>query len=50
MYDVEIGDVKYFFLMKQEKNVYKIEPENPIQLEKLVNNHNILFVGETMAS
>jgi hypothetical protein len=48
MYDVEIDDVKYFFLMRKEGTYYVIESENPIELENLINNHNILFVGETM--
>ena len=50
MYDVDIEDVKYFFLMRKEETYYIIESENPMELEKLINNHNIFFVGETMNS
>lgn len=50
MYDVEIEGVKYFFLMRKDGIHYVIESENPMQLERLINNHNIFFVGETMNS
>ena len=48
VYDVEINAVKYFFLMKQEGNIYTIEVENPLMLEKLIELENIFFVGETL--
>lgn len=48
MYDVEIEGVKYFFLMKREELYFTIEPEDPTQLEKLVNDHKVFFVGETI--
>ena len=48
MYDVEIEGVKYFFLMKQSGIHYVIEPEDPTQLENLINTHKIFFVGETL--
>jgi len=47
VYDVEINAVKYFFLMKPEGNIYTIEAENPLMLEKLIELENIFFVGET---
>jgi len=47
MYDVEIEDEKYFFLMRKEKNFYIIEAERPLELENLINKHNIFFVGDT---
>jgi hypothetical protein len=50
MYDVEIEEVKYLFLMRKQDSIYIIESESPQQLEKLINNHNIFFVGETMNS
>jgi hypothetical protein len=46
MYDVEIEGVKYFFLMRKDGIHYVIESENPIELESLINNHNIFFVGD----
>ena len=48
MYDVEINGVKYFFLMKPEKNVYVIEAEDPLILEKLLDLENIFFIGESL--
>lgn len=50
MYDVEIEKKKYFFLMKKEGTQFIIESENPLELENLVNNHKLFFVGETMTS
>jgi hypothetical protein len=50
MYDVEIEQVKYLFLMRKQDSIYIIESEDPQQLEKLINNHSIFFVGETMNS
>lgn len=52
MYDVEIDEIKYFFLMRRDEksNRYIIESENPLELENLLNNHKIFFVGETMTS
>lgn len=50
MYDVEIEGVKYFFLMRKENDQFLIESENPIELENLINNHKLFFVGETMTS
>ncbi len=47
VYDVEINEIKYFFLMKKENNYYTIESENPMMLEKLINLENIFFVGDT---
>lgn len=48
MYDVEIDGEKCFFLMRIDDNNFIIESEDPHQLESLINNHNIFFVGETM--
>ncbi len=48
IYDVEINNVKYFFLMKKEGNIFILESENPMMLEKLIESENIFFVGETI--
>jgi hypothetical protein len=48
MYDVEIKGVKYFFLMRSSGVHYVLEPEDPIQLENLINTQKIFFVGETL--
>jgi hypothetical protein len=48
VYDVEINTIKYFFLMKAEGNIYTIEAENPLMLERLIELENIFFVGETI--
>jgi hypothetical protein len=32
--------------MKQEGNIYTIEVENPLMLEKLIETENIFFAGE----
>jgi len=47
MYDVEINEVKYFFLMRAKGVHYLLETEDPQQLENLINKQNIFFVGET---
>ena len=48
MYDVEIDQVKYFFLMKREGNFFTIESEDPTKLKDLSNLAKIFFVGETI--
>jgi len=48
VYDVEINDKKYYFLVSLEDNIYKLRPENSIELEKLLNDTNIKFIGEKL--
>jgi hypothetical protein len=48
IYDVEINNVKYFFLMAKEGNVFILESEDPTMLEKLIELENTFFVGETL--
>lgn len=48
VYDVEINDKKYYFLVSLEDNIYKLRPENNIELEKLLNDTNIKFIGEKL--
>lgn len=47
MYDVEINSVKYFFLMRHEGVHYIIESEDPILLERLINEEKLFFTGQT---
>jgi hypothetical protein len=48
MYDVEIYDEKYYFLVSPEKGGYLLESKDKFSLEKLLNDKNIFFVGETL--
>ena len=48
MYDVEVDNIKYLFLMSKIDNHYIIESEDPIALEKLINERCIFFAGETI--
>lgn len=48
MYDVEIENVKYFFLMRREDNKFILESEDPLRLDYLINQHDLFFVGDTI--
>ena len=48
IYDVEIYDEKYYFLVSPEKGGYLLESKDKFSLEKLLNDKNIFFVGETL--
>ena len=48
MYDVEIDDEKFYFLVSQEKGGYLLESKDKMALEKLLNNKNLFFTGETL--
>lgn len=48
MYDVEIDGEKYYFLVSPEKRGYLLESKDRFSLEKLLNDKNIFFVGETL--
>ena len=48
MYDVEIDDEKYYFLVSLEKGGYLLESKDKFSLEKLLNDKNIFFTGETL--
>ena len=48
MYDVEIDDEKYYFLVSLEKGGYLLESKDKFSLEKLLNDKNIFFVGDTI--
>ena len=45
MYDVEIDDEKFYFLVSQEKGGYLLESKDKMALEKLLNNKNLFFTG-----
>lgn len=47
VYDVEIDGIKYFFLMRNEGVHYIIESENPVLLERLIDEKKIFFTGNT---
>jgi len=48
MYDVEIDDDKYYFLVYQEKGGFLLTSKDTILLDKLLNDKNILFTGEKL--
>lgn len=48
MYDVEIDDDKYYFLVYQEKGGFLLKSKDTILLDKLLNDKNILFTGEKL--
>lgn len=48
MYDVEIDGEKFYFLASLEKGGYLLESKDRFSLEKLLNEKNIFFTGETL--
>jgi hypothetical protein len=47
VYDVEIDEVKYYFLFKPVDNInWNVTPAEPIELEKLLNEKSLFFTGE----
>jgi hypothetical protein len=48
IYDVEVDDEKYFFMFEQVKDGYLIEAKDSLHLEKLLNDKDIFFVGDTL--
>lgn len=48
MYDVEIEGDKFYFLLSPEKKGYLLEPKDRMVLEKLLNDKNLFFTGETL--
>jgi hypothetical protein len=50
MYDVEIDDEKFYFIVSPEKGGYLLESKDKMVLEKLLNNKNLSFVGEILES
>ena len=48
IYDVEIDEEKYYFLFINNGNGWDVISENSMKLEKLLNDKNIFFTGETL--
>lgn len=48
IYDVEIDGEKYFFLFEHTKDGYLIRSKDNLHLEKLLNDKDIFFVGDTL--
>jgi hypothetical protein len=47
VYDVEIDLKKYYFLFYQGDGRWDIYSKNPMELEKLLNDKELFFVGVT---
>ena len=48
MYDVEIDSEKYYFLVSPKREGYLLESKDKFILEKLLNDKNLFFTGETL--
>jgi len=48
MYDVEIEGEKFYFLTSLEKEGYLLESKDKFSLEKLLNDKNLFFTGDTL--
>jgi len=48
MYDVEIEGEKFYFLASIENGGYLLESKDRYSLEKLLNDKNLFFTGETL--
>ena len=48
MYDVEIDSEKFYFLASIENGGYLLEAKDKFSLEKLLNDKNLFFTGETL--
>ena len=48
MYDVEIEGEKFYFLASTENGGYLLEAKDKFSLEKLLNDKNLFFTGETL--
>ena len=47
VYDVEIDEKKYYFLFTKNNNGWDVISEDSMKLEKLLNDKNLFFTGET---
>jgi len=45
VYDIEIEKKKYFFLVIPEKESFILKAKDPLELEKLVNDKDLILVG-----
>lgn len=48
IYDVEIDEEKFYFLVTQADGGFILEAKDKFALEKLLNQKNIVFVGDTL--
>jgi hypothetical protein len=48
VYDVEIDEEKYYFLFTKNSNGWDVVSEDSMKLEKLLNDKNIFFTGESI--
>jgi hypothetical protein len=48
VYDVEIDEVKYYFIIKPDKNCWDVIAKDSMLLEKLLRDKNIFFTGDTL--
>lgn len=48
IYDIEIESKKYYFLVVVEKDGYLLKSKDTFELEKLINEKNIIFTGTTL--
>lgn len=47
VYDVEIDELKYYFLFSKNENGWDVVSQDPLELEKLLRDKNIFFTGDT---
>jgi hypothetical protein len=47
VYDVEIDEVKYYFSFYNNGNGWDVISEDSLKLEKLLNDSNLFFTGDT---
>jgi hypothetical protein len=47
IYDVEIDEEKYYFLFISNGNGWDVVSEDSMKLEKLLNDTNLFFTGDT---
>jgi len=47
VYDVEIDEIKYHFFVRPYDNIWSVTSKDPMELEKLLKDKNLFFVGDT---
>ena len=47
VYDVEIDEEKYYFIIKPDRNCWDVIAKDKMKLEKLLNDKNLFFTGDT---
>jgi hypothetical protein len=48
VYDIEVNKEKYYFLAISKDDAFILKAKNPLELERLVNNNNLILVGTTL--